>query len=433
MPWWKAEWRKSFTVQLLATYLVAWLLTLGVLGTSFWILLNNMEAGKAQEAAQAISKAIVFDAQGAPERIDLKDDFTWLLEAMPMDLRYRVTDAADRVYIASPAVAPASGSAQPQMYVQSVDLDHQGTTWKVTVGISHRLLSLITAHSKRHVETASLTTVALSILLLGLVCVFTVRRLLHPLRQASHQAMQIGPQSLASRLDEQNLTSELLPLVQAFNQALDRLETGFRNQQRFLANAAHELKTPLALLRGQIEMGGAAGHSEQLLDDVDHLARQVQQLLLLTEVGDASNFKLETIHLLRLAQEVQTFLHPLAEKSGIRMILNYDDSRLYTRGDRMALFVLLKNLLENALKFSPRNSTVTVTLSAQAITVRDEGSGIAPEHLSRVFERFWRAPDSRHEGSGLGLAICQEIARSHGWQLSPRSMDPGAEFTLVFT
>ncbi len=66
MPWWKAEWRKSLTVQLLATYLVAWLLTLGVLGASFWILLNNMEAEKAQEAAQAISKAIVFDAQGAP-------------------------------------------------------------------------------------------------------------------------------------------------------------------------------------------------------------------------------------------------------------------------------------------------------------------------------------------------------------------------------
>ncbi len=190
------------------------------------------------------------------------------------------------------------------MYEQSVDLDHEGTTWKVTVGISHRLISLITAHSTKHVETASLTTVGLSILLLGLVCVFTVRRLLHPLRQASHQAMQIGPQSLASRLDEKKLPSEMLPLVHAFNQALDRLETGFRNQQRFLADAAHELKTPLALLRGQIEMGGGAGQTEQLLGDVDHLARQVQQLLLLSEVSDASSFKPETIHLLRLTQEV---------------------------------------------------------------------------------------------------------------------------------
>lgn len=432
MPWWKAEWRKSFTVQLLATYLVAWLLTLGVLGASFWILLNNMEAEKAQEAAQAISKAIVFDAQGTPERIDLKDDFTWLLEAMPMDLRYQVTDVADRVYIASPAVAPASGSAQPQMYEQSVDLDHEGTTWKVTVGISHRLISLITAHSKRHVETASLTTVGLSILLLGLVCVFTVRRLLHPLRQASHQAMQIGPQSLASRLDEKKLPSEMLPLVHAFNQALDRLETGFRNQQRFLADAAHELKTPLALLRGQIEMGGGAGQTEQLLGDVDHLARQVQQLLLLSEVSDASSFKPETIHLLRLTQEVIGFLKPLAEKRGIQVNLHFDDSRALTKGDRMALFMLLKNLLENALKFSPQDSTVTVTLGINSITVRDAGPGIAPEHLPRLFERFWRAPDSHHEGAGLGLAICQEIARSHGWRLAPRSLDPGAEFTLAF-
>jgi two-component system, OmpR family, sensor histidine kinase QseC len=431
MPQWKADWRQSFTGKLLATYLAAWLLTLGVLGASFWLLLTKVEAHKAQEASQAISNAIAFDAQGEPSHVDLQGDLTWLPEALPLDLTYQVADMSGRVHLASPSVGAGANSAQPQMYVQTVDRDHQGTTWKVTVSISHRLIALITAHSTKHMESAALAMVGLSILLLGLVLAFTVQRLLHPLRKASHQAMQIGPQSLASRLSESNLPSEMLPLVHAFNEALDRLEAGFRNQQRFLADAAHELKTPLALLRGQIEMGGPE-QTEQLLDDVDHLARQVQQLLLLTEVSDASNFKLETIHLLHVAQEVLTFLNPLAEKRGVRMILNFDHSRAHTQGDRMALFVLLKNLLENALKFSPHDSTVTINLSTSSLTVRDAGPGIAPHHLPLVFERFWRDPERRHEGAGLGLAICKEIAVSHGWQLSVRTLEPGTEFTLKF-
>ncbi|AOW12521.1 hypothetical protein LPB72_15825 [Hydrogenophaga crassostreae] len=431
MPWLKAEWRQSLTVKLLATYLAAWLLTLGVLGASFWLLLNNLGAHKAQEATQAISKAMVFDAQGEPVRVDLQGDLTWLPEALPLDLSYQVADLSGRVHLASPSVKSASSNAMPEMYVQTVYRDHEGTTWKVTVSISHRLMALITAHSTKHMESGALAMVGWSILLLGLVLVFTVQRLLRPLKNASHQATKIGPQSLESRLSDKHLPSEIQPLVHAFNQALDRLEAGFRNQQRFLADAAHELKTPLALLRGQIEMGGT-GQTEQLLDDVDHLARQVQQLLLLTEVSDASNFKFETIHLLRLAQEVLTFLSPLAEKLGIRTVLNFDDSRVCTQGDRMALFVLLKNLLENALKFAPEGSTVTITLGTNSLTVRDTGPGIAPDHLPLVFERFWRNPDRRHEGAGLGLAICKEIAVSHAWQLSVHRLEPGTEFMLQF-
>ena len=432
MPWWKAEWGQSLTVKLLATYLVAWLLTLGALAAAFWLLLNNVEAHKALEASKAISQAVVFNAQGEPVGFDLHGDLSWLPEALPLDLSYQVADASGRVHLASQAANATSINAQPQMYVQTMDREHLGTIWKVTVSISHRLTRLITAYSTKHMETAALAMVGLSIVLLGLVLAFTVQRLLRPLRKASHQAMQVGPQSLATRLGEKGLPSEILPLVHAFNQALDRLEAGFRNQQRFLADAAHELKTPLALLRGQIEMGGA-GQTEQLLGDVDQLARQVQQLLLLSEVSDASSFQPETIHLLRLAQEVLKFLAPLAEKRGIRMVLNFDDSRALAKGDRMALFVLLKNLLENALKFSPPDSTVTLTLGTNAITVSDAGPGIAPEHLPLVFERFWRAPESQHEGAGLGLAICLEIARSHGWQLSARTLAPGAEFSLVFT
>ena len=114
------------------------------------------------------------------------------------------------------------------------------------------------------------------------------------------------------------------------------------------------------------------------------------------------------------------------------MILNFDDSRAYTKGDRMALFVLLKNLLENAVKFSPQDSTVTINLGIGSLTVCDAGPGIAHDHLPLVFERFWRSPERRHEGAGLGLAICKEIAVSHGWQLSVRTLEPGTEFSLHF-
>ena len=96
------------------------------------------------------------------------------------------------------------------------------------------------------------------------------------------------------------------------------------------------------------------------------------------------------------------------------------------------MFVLVKNLVENAIQHSPRGAVVTIAVGARGIVVRDEGAGIAPEHLGELFKRFWRGPARRDSGAGLGLAICFEIATAHGWTLAARNAACGAEFDVGF-
>lgn len=435
MPRWRHEWRQSLGFKLLASYLLAWLLTVALISAILWLVLQFQANDRARHSAERMTHVLagmlVFDAHGQLLRMNWQDGLQWLPEALPHDIVYQVSDHTGRVRLKSPAPLSARGAPQPPLYTHTLDVVRAGRTWTIEASVSDRLVALIHLGAERRIGGAALATAVLSILLLAAVLLLTVRRLLRPLRDTSAQARQIGPQQLSRRLDEQHLPTELKPLVQAFNQALARVEDGFRTQQQFMENAAHELKTPLALLRGQIELGGA-GQTQQLLDDVDHLARQVQQLLILAEVSEHSNYRPEFIQLLPLAREAIGFLEPLAAKRDVRLDLLFEDARTMVHGDRKALFVLLKNLLENALNFAPDSSMVTLSLREHGLSVRDQGPGIDPEHLPHVFERFWRNPERRHIGAGLGLAICREIAVAHGWALIASPLQPGAEFTLAF-
>ena len=224
---------------------------------------------------------------------------------------------------------------------------------------------------------------------------------------------------------------ELRPLIRAFNQALDRLQQGYRVQQEFLASAAHELKTPLALIRGQVELSESADR-ELLLGDIDRMARQVHQLLHLAEVSEARNFQMAELDMGGVAGEAVAFLQRLALRGNVHLDLRVAEALAPRRADRGAVFVLLKNLIENAIQHSPSGAVVTVDVRANGLSVRDEGEGIPPEHLPELFKRFWRGAARRDTGAGLGLAICHEIALAHGWSLVARNGAVGAEFLVSF-
>jgi signal transduction histidine kinase len=214
------------------------------------------------------------------------------------------------------------------------------------------------------------------------------------------------------------------------NLALDRLEKGYRAQQDFLAITAHELKTPLALLRGQIEMDGTTDRAT-LLNDIDVIARQVQQLLYLAEVSEPQNYSITHLNPAAVAADVVDFLSRLANRNEVLLELRLPSTLLNWPADQSALFTLLKNLVENAIQHSPPGGTVTVAVDATGLSVKDQGSGIASEHIPHLFKRFWRGPrESVHGGAGLGLSICNEIAAAHGWTLQAMDGSPGAIFRL---
>ncbi len=162
------------------------------------------------------------------------------------------------------------------------------------------------------------------------------------------------------------------------------------------------------------------------------MARQVHQLLHLAEVSESGNFKMAEIDLGAAAAEAATFLQRLAQRGNVHLDLRVAEAIPPRRADRATVFVLLKNLIENAIQHSPSGAVVTVDVRENGISVRDEGEGIPPAHLSELFKRFWRGAARRDTGAGLGLAICQEIALAHGWSLVARNGTVGAEFLVSF-
>jgi len=230
------------------------------------------------------------------------------------------------------------------------------------------------------------------------------------------------------------MPTEILPLVEAFNDVLQRLERAFQEQERFIANAAHELKTPLALARARIEGGLANEESRtRLLQDLDTMARQVQQLLQLAQVADSKALQLSQVNPVEVAREVLNQLAFKADRADITLHLVEPGVNVSIQADNAALFILLRNLVENAIEFSPAGADVRLQIDRTGITVEDHGPGVPVEYRTQVFERFWRAPGQTRPGSGLGLALAHEIALAHGWSLRcDEAPGGGASFSVCW-
>jgi two-component system sensor histidine kinase QseC len=290
---------------------------------------------------------------------------------------------------------------------------------------------LVHALTARVRASDTLRLAFVSMLLVTVAVYFTLRRVLRPLRETSAAAAQIDAHHLSRRLATRNLPTEFLPVVTAFNLTLDRLEKGYLVQRAFLADAAHELKTPLALIRAQIEMEGTTDR-EVLLEDIDRIARQVNQLLHLAEASETQNYVFESVHVEELAEDVADYLRRLAELHRVYVEIRCAPATPPVEADRGALFMLLKNLTENAIQHSPAGGTVAISAAVDHLSVSDEGPGIAADELPKLFKRFWRGPTRHSEGAGLGLSICAEIAAAHKWDITARSTGQGAQFIVFF-
>ncbi|MES2901625.1 MAG: ATP-binding protein [Pseudomonadota bacterium] len=441
---------RSIRLQLLVAYVIALLLAAVAAGLMFFILFVWRAEGPVRKGlplqAEWIADAIVYDASGRPLRLDQQRNSPWIYASIPDDLKYAVLDSAGTVLFSSENtrkafVPPGLTFFQlpPLVRLQMAGIPMDLMTFSVRKGEaihyiqvarSERLHLLIrNAIGWPMLKTAILVGVACLLLFVAVVYI-TLHCSLQTLDEASEAAARIAPANLSTRLDTSNLPSEVAPLVEAFNKALDRLERGYRIQQEFLAGAAHELKTPLALIRAQIELNGAADRTS-LLSDVDMMARQVHQLLHLAEVSETHNYKFEPVSLAEVASEVTGYLVRLADLHQVSLQLQNRMADDYlVSADRSAVFIMLKNLIENAIRHAGAGGTVTVALDEAEVYVEDGGAGIAEADFPKLFARFWRGPERRDDGAGLGLAICHQIAVTHGWTIDARNALPGARFTL---
>lgn len=293
-------------------------------------------------------------------------------------------------------------------------------------------------NNKADYRKNSLIISAVLALLGGVVTYFISGHALRPIREFSDKIEKVQAQNLADSRIEENQVKELNQLSVSYNRMLERLSDAFEIQRQFTANAAHELRTPLALMQVQLDLYHSNSHPGNDADTVqmiqmvteqnDRLSKMVKTLLDMSELQTVGRD--DEIILDALVDEVLEDLEPLAEGKNIRLIGKCKDITMV--GSDILIYRLVYNLVENAIKYNHSGGQVTVTADRKEkhvyLSVEDTGAGIPEELKERVFEPFFRVDKSRSRelgGVGLGLALVREIVRVHDGSITVKSNPSG--------
>ena len=293
-------------------------------------------------------------------------------------------------------------------------------------------------NNKADYRKNSLIISAVLALLGGVATYFISGHALRPLREFSDKIEKVQAQNLADSRIEENQVKELNQLSVSYNRMLERLSDAFEIQRQFTANAAHELRTPLALMQVQLDLYHSNRHPDNDADTVqmiqmvteqnDRLSKMVKTLLDMSELQTVGRD--DEIILDALVDEVLEDLEPLAEGKNIRLIAKCKDITMV--GSDILIYRLVYNLVENAIKYNHSGGQVTVTADRKEkhvyLSVEDTGAGIPEELKERVFEPFFRVDKSRSRelgGVGLGLALVREIVRVHDGSITVKSNPSG--------
>lgn len=266
--------------------------------------------------------------------------------------------------------------------------------------------------------------VALPLMLLILIVLLSLE--LNPLKKLA-QALRLRDPESEEPLSLKGIPGEVRPLVESLNQLFTRIHTTMVRERRFTSDAAHELRSPLTALKVQAEVAQLSDDDPQarqkalmqMQTGIDRATRLVDQLLTLSRLDSLDNLQdVADISLEELLQSaVMDVYHP-AQQAHIDVRLQINAHGIKRTGQPLLLSLMVRNLLDNAIRYSPQGSIVEVTLNDRYFSVKDNGPGVAPDVLRHIGERFYRPPGQRVTGSGLGLSIVRRIATLHGMSAS---------------
>ena len=442
---------KSIISQIAALQIVAVLTASVAMPLALYLLLrasvDDLQNGALREHAALIGGRLKHSADGWSLNLppDLEDTFA---EAYGR-YSYAVVDANNRTLFSSFA---AGGSLlddeQHSPQDRYITLPRVGATLAAIVAprsidglpvwiqtaenISHRDVLVDDVVSQFFTSVGWITAPILLLLLLFEIAI--VRIGLKPIMAASERASRIGPTTIDMRLPEEGIPGEILPLVRAINGALDRLEGRYKSQREFTANAAHELRTPLAILGAHIDLIGDNKISHALRQDIGMMNRLVEQLLNIAEV-DALVVAADAVcDLHAVCGDVASYLAPLAVTQGKSLAVAGESGAVAINGDADFVGRAIRNLVENALAHTPAGTTVTIRVTREpAIHVSDFGPGVPLAERDLIFQRFWRRDRRGRNSFGLGLSIVTRIAAAHkGWVNVGDGPGGGAVFSLHF-
>ena len=383
-----------------------------------------------------------------PTLLMLAPEVEQFLAARPGTSAYAISDASGRVLHGEAWLAAGSVTSQaPRLE----SFEHRGVTWRVARQ-SHSTPAgelLVTLADASNPQQQWGRSIVLKVLLPHLVIVtaaaiavhWAVARALRPLLELTEVVERRSPQDL-SAIDISTSPREVRPLVAALNRLFALVDAQAEGQRRFIADAAHQLRTPLAGLQSQVEAWAQAARRiappggrgtmlvpveqiEKLRSATRRTSQLANQLLALSR-ADARSMAAQPMERVDLRALCESLLESFLDAAAAKQIdLGLDASPVSVPGHEWLLRELMANLVDNAVKYTPEGRTVTIRCGPTAqggfLEVEDDGRGVAPADLPHLLDRFYRVPGTQGEGTGLGLAIAQEIARVHHSQLQLES------------
>lgn len=265
-----------------------------------------------------------------------------------------------------------------------------------------------------------------------LLMLWLVTRELAPLKQIALQLRQRAPDDNAP-LTAPRVPQEVRPLLTELNQLFSRTGELLLRERRFTSDAAHELRSPLAALKVQTEVAQLAHddaavrhHALNSLDaGIDRATRLVDQLLTLSRLDAGDDLEKQNVHWQGIVQQAVVDQYASAQAAGVELALDAPATLVLQHGNPLLLALLVRNLLDNAIRYSPPGSEVWLKLEPGCLQVLDSGPGVSPEALARIGERFYRPPGQQQSGSGLGLSIVHHIAHLHGMTVAMNNRAEG--------
>lgn len=439
---------------LLAATAAAALASMGLLLNRNTAVIADKEMEVLAARAHALAAGLSRTEAGA-WRLDVSEDLTEGFDPAYRRSFYAVRDGSGHPILSSmdavagevPMVLPNSDVAEPTSFRVrrggmalrgiSVPVEVEGTPLVVQVADNTGHPDVVTDDLSADF-LARVSWVILPVFaILAAVAFGTLRLCMRPIEMLSRRAATLGRSGLGERLPEEETPREIRPLARAMNAALDRAEKAFAAQQTFTAEAAHQMRTPLAVLKARAELIEDSRTAALLSGDVAALERIVEQLLALAELDAAETGQPGgAVDLAALAEAAVDFLDPLAARRGVALLPDLPDAPVRLPGHEEALYQAVLNLLQNAIDHSPPGGQVRIRVRAPGLLeVADQGPGVPEQQRDLVFRRFWRAQTERgsgRRGAGLGLSIVQRVADLHSGRVAVEAAEGGgALFRLL--
>jgi signal transduction histidine kinase len=321
-----------------------------------------------------------------------------------------------------------------------IPLTRSGREYFIQVGVSQNPLM----QQLRNWVYSMMASFPLILILTNFVGRKQASRILEPVHQITDMANRITHQDLSARITAKHFDSDMESLIESFNQMIARLEKSFTHIEEFSHHVAHELKTPLTIIKGEADLllrKDRSKHEYQqalriILEESERVLRTIEDLLLLSKLDYQPDvFKFEVFDFMEFFSEICEQCRILATKKTVAITMRTQSIKtpLMIKGDRLHLRRLFFNIIDNAIKFTPEKGNIQIKINNEAnkiiITVSDTGPGIDPENLKKIFEKFFSAGSV---GYGLGLNIAWTIAKLHkGEILAESKLGQGTTFTVI--